>query len=80
VTPAGKGTVPAAGTPEGVPHPSEGWAHETRTGPDKSQTAQEVFGVHVSRIPEVDKFISIIARASLESEIDLLSSECGWAG
>jgi hypothetical protein len=30
----------------------------TRTGPDKSQTAQEVFGVHVvSRIPEVDKFV-----------------------
>jgi hypothetical protein len=57
VTPVGKGTVPAARTPEGVPHPSEGWAHETRTGPDKSQTAQEVFGVHVSRIPEVDKFV-----------------------
>jgi hypothetical protein len=54
---AGKGTRFATTTPDEVPHPSEGWAHETRTGPDKSQTAQEVFGVHVSRIPEVDKFV-----------------------
>jgi hypothetical protein len=57
VTPPGKGATQGGHDPSTESIPTGGWEHSTRTGPDKSQTAQEVFGVHVSRIPEVDKFV-----------------------
>jgi hypothetical protein len=57
VTPPGKGATLVGHDLTTKPVPAEGWEHSTRTGPDKLQTAQEVFGVHFSRIPEVDKFV-----------------------